>query len=179
MIRRVIVLAIGLACGIAVSQVPEFVQQYMQRLGGQLDVLSAQIADLETRAAEAGLSRDAYVMALQTSVDPNGVREGDYLAELPQRFEAVRLAYADLTRAAPWKRGIIFIRRYEPTTIAATWGDFRPGIPVTTEGLGYGLVGFIVGWSAELVLIAPFTLRRRKPARKQRREPVSGPPPPG
>ena len=41
MILRRFALMFGLFCGVAASQLPEFAQQYRQRLGGALDELTA------------------------------------------------------------------------------------------------------------------------------------------
>ncbi len=162
MLYRILVIAIGLACGLAASQVPEFVQQYTQRLGGHLDALVQQLTELDERAADAGLDRNAYVAALRRSDDPNAVREGNYLATLPARLDRVETAYLGIRTAPSWSRGITFFRYYEPNVADAAWQDFRPAIPASMEGVGYGGAGFVLGWAILTLATAPFRLRRRE-----------------
>jgi hypothetical protein len=58
MVRRALGMLGGLALGFALSQFPEYAQQYVQRLGGAVDELRIIVADFDRGAAEAGLTRD-------------------------------------------------------------------------------------------------------------------------
>ncbi|MEO0388953.1 MAG: DUF2937 family protein, partial [Pseudomonadota bacterium] len=64
MLRRLALLA-GLAGGALTSQLPEYAQQYTQRLGGAADELARVVADFDASAAAVGLSRDAALAELQ------------------------------------------------------------------------------------------------------------------
>lgn len=162
----------GLVLGATASQGPEFIQQYTQRLGGWRDAYAQQLADLDTRAAEAGLSRDAYIVALRRSDDPNAVREGDYLALLPGYTAALQTAYKELTEAPPWSRAPTFARHFNYELAKRVWRDYRPAVPTTTEGVAYGGVGFLFGWLAVSLLGLPYRIwqDRRLAAAANRRK---------
>ena len=51
-------LAVAVCCAIVLSQFPAFSDQYVQRLGGQVDALSRVAAEFDISAQAAGLTRD-------------------------------------------------------------------------------------------------------------------------
>ena len=162
---RVLGWAGGLAGAVALSQFPEFSQQYLQRLGGQADVLNKIEADFDTAAGQAGLTREAALSDLSGTVFRDLHRED--IRETLIRAERVR-ADLDLLRAAtPLERIALPHRFRDPETLAATWSDFRPGVPVTTAGFISALIGFLLGVGAVRLILwmiaTPF--RRRAYAR--------------
>ncbi|MCF3974055.1 DUF2937 family protein [Paracoccus salsus] len=139
------------------SQFPAFSDQYVQRLGGQVDALERIAADFDTSAEKAGLSRDEALRDLA------GSRFRDaHQADLRRAFRRLQRAQQDLTmlrRAGPVERMLLPHRLRDPQTLAATWGDFRPAIPVTVAGLAGAAVGFGLGW---LVAALPGLFFRRR-----------------
>ena len=59
--RRWIFIGFGLICAAALTQVPTFHQQYLQRLGGHVDELARQVAALDERAEKVGTDRYGYI----------------------------------------------------------------------------------------------------------------------
>ena len=57
MIGRILGVSFGLLGAASFSQLPEFTQQYTQRLGGAVDELVHFVAEFDTDAAQTGLSR--------------------------------------------------------------------------------------------------------------------------
>ena len=53
---RILMVIVMLVSGTATSQLPEFSQQYRQRLGGAIDALEEILADFKRDAAAYGLS---------------------------------------------------------------------------------------------------------------------------
>ncbi|UCH75735.1 MAG: DUF2937 family protein [Rhodospirillales bacterium] len=162
MLSRLVIIAVGLAIGAGAAQGPEFIQQYTQRLGGWRDAYAQQLADLDARAAEAGMKRDEYVAALRGSEDPNAVREGDYLVLLPGYKAALDRAYEDLVGATAWSRPLAFVGHYNSELASRVLRDFKPAIPTTLEGAAYGGTGFLVGWFAIALIGVPYRIWRRR-----------------
>jgi len=154
----VLIIAVGLAAAAGAAQAPEFIQQYTQRLGGWRDAYAQQLVDLDKRAKEAGLSREAYIAALRHSGDQNAVREGNYLALLPGYTAALKTAYDDLSEAAPWMRALVFAGHYNNELAKRVWRDYRPAVPTNLEGTAYGGVGFIFGWLAVSLIGLPYRI---------------------
>ncbi|MDH3231614.1 MAG: DUF2937 family protein [Alphaproteobacteria bacterium] len=174
MIRRILIIAIGLGVGAGAAQAPEFIQQYTQRLGGWRDAYAQQLADLDQRATEAGLSREDYIAALRTSDDLNAVREGEYLALLPGYQAALEKAYKDLSGAAPWTRALVFAEHYNTELATRVWRDYKPAVPTTAEGVAYGGAGFLAGWLAVALAGLPYRIWRERRDLAARRNKLGG-----
>ena len=67
--RRSLGLVGGLALGVALSQFPEYAQQYTQRLGGAVDELRVITSDFDRAAAQSGLTREQALARYQQSPD--------------------------------------------------------------------------------------------------------------
>ena len=148
-------LALGFA--VALSQFPAFSDQYVQRLGGQVDALTQVAGDFDRSADRAGLTRDEALAEL------SGSRFRDaHAGDMRQVFVRLDRAAGDLTllrAASPLERIALPHRLRDVETLQATWGDFRPAVPVTGAGFMAAGIGFLLGWGAAALLALPF--RRR------------------
>ncbi|MDO5613497.1 MAG: DUF2937 family protein [Paracoccus sp. (in: a-proteobacteria)] len=156
------VLRLGFAacCAAALSQFPAFSDQYVQRLGGQVDALSRVTADFDSSASRAGLTREQALADLSGSTFRD-LHQRD-MGRVFTRLDRARADLALLRAAAPLERIALPHRLRDPATLAATWGDFRPALPVTTAGITAAAIGLGLGmalWSAVAAL-----LRRRRRA---------------
>ncbi len=149
---RLAALAGGLAGGVALSQFPEFSQQYLQRLAGQVDALGAVTADFDASAAKAGLTREDALASMQGS-DFLGFRQADMRATFA-RYERLRSDLTMLREAGPVERLLLPQRFDDPEILRATWGDFAPAVPATAAGVTTGAVGFAGGWAAVIGLLS-------------------------
>jgi hypothetical protein len=123
-----VIAAVGaLAC----AQLPVFVQQYLQRLGGHVDEARQQLELLNGDAPLPGLDA-AGRQALQT------VLQGR-LAELTHQLTA-------LEGAAPVLRPLEFLGGFDSAIAAATFDRFVPALPLDTAGLVYAVSGLFVAW---------------------------------
>ncbi len=123
------------------SQVPEFIQQYLQRLGGHLDEAQRQLAQLRAAAEASGLTVEQ--LAGRTEADPDAAigKLGAVLREAINRVELLSAAEAALRHASLWTKPFVFARVYDRSIARATEQVFRPAVPTTIEGAVYALVG--------------------------------------
>ncbi len=126
------------------SQAPEFMQQYLQRLGGHLDEAVRQLRQFEQVATQAGESVATFAARAQASADPVMARMGDIVAGAIQRVDELGAAVAALRDAAPWSRPFAFVRHVDTEIASATWGVFKPAVPTTIEGALYAAAGMVV-----------------------------------
>jgi hypothetical protein len=175
MIGKALTLVGGLAGATALSQYPEFSQQYIQRLAGQVDALSAIVADFDRSATENGLTRGAALDELQGTAFL-AARKVDMQSAFA-RFDRLSADLTFLRLATPIERITMPHRLGDPSTLNATWADFRPAVPLTVAGAVATAVGFVAGWGAVRFMLSlilwPF--RRRATPRKAsdlRKEPV-------
>ena len=154
---RFLRLAVAVLFAAALSQFPAFSDQYVQRLGGQVDALSRVAAEFDHSARAAGLSRDEALADLSGSAfrDAHQANMRDVFA----RRDRERTDLQMLRIAGPLERMALPHRLRDPETLAAAWGDFRPAVPVTVAGLWAAGIGLALGW---LLTALPGLLFRRR-----------------
>jgi hypothetical protein len=126
------------------SQGPEFMQQYLQRLGGHLDEARRQVAAFGSAAADAGLSLEKYVTQTAANPDPGVARLGRVMSDATERVDALYAAHEALLHASLWERPFVFLRHLDSGISRATAAIYRPAVPTTVEGLIYALTGMLV-----------------------------------
>jgi len=158
---RIMAVIGGVSGAAGMSQFPEFSQQYLQRLAGKVDALTAVVADFDASAARNGLTREVALAELTGT------------AFLADRQIDTRRSMSDLDRlsadldqlrnATPLERLTMPQRLGDPETLAAVWSDFRPAIPATLDGAVSAGVGYMAGWGlfAGLWSLLAWPFRRR------------------
>lgn len=126
------------------SQIPEFMQQYLQRLGGHLDEARHQLANFTRTAAQSGLSLDQLIRQTSTNPDPAVAKLGAVMSESATRVETLESARSALLDANVWSRPFVFLHHLDRQIASGTWQDFKPAVPTTIEGLIYALIGMLV-----------------------------------
>ena len=142
---RILAMIGGVSGAAGLSQFPEFSQQYLQRLAGKVDALSAVVADFDESATRNGLTRDAALREL-SGTEFLADRQDDMRRNF---IDHQRLA-SDLDRlreATPLERLTMPQRLGDAETLAAAWADFRPAIPATLDGAVSAGVGYVAGWA--------------------------------
>jgi len=129
---------------VAFSQLPEFMQQYLQRLGGHLDEARRQLAQFRRVAEQSNLSLDRFIA--QTSANPDAAvaKLGGVMTEAVARVDELQTAQTALQSASLWERPFVFLRNVDTEIARATWSMFKPAVPTTVEGLIYAAIGMIV-----------------------------------
>jgi hypothetical protein len=159
---RVLAIMGGVSGAVALSQFPEFSQQYLQRLAGKVDALSAVVADFDASAAKSGLTREAALTQMTGS--PFNL---DHQADLRATFAKVAVLTENLVtlrEASPLARLTMPQRLADPETLQATWADFKPAIPSTPDGAMTAGLGYVAGWSP----VGGFWALLRRPFRRRR-----------
>lgn len=171
LIRRLLLIVCMSAGAILLSQFPEFFQQYLQRLGGRLDEINLQVAQLDERAAAAGLDRYDYIRKFIGNGDPVIRREGRHLVDLVGRQVVLSQAYDALENAPPPMWAVRFAQHYDQNTAAAAMRIYRPAVSLSVEGAVYAAVGLLLG---ALVFVVLSTLVPRRRARSEPAGPYGG-----
>lgn len=140
------------------SQFPAFSDQYVQRLGGQVDALTRVAGEFDASATRAGLTRTAALADLSGSAFRDTHQE-----DMRATFTRLENAQSDLEllrQAGPLERMTLPQRFRDLETLTATWHDFKPALPITTSGLIAAVIGFAIGWT--LAVVIGFFLPRRR-----------------
>jgi len=121
---KIAALAGGLAGAAGLSQYPEFTQQYMQRLAGQVDALSVVVNDFEASAMRSGLTR-SQAFEQMTGTLFLADRQAD-MRRTFARHAVLSDDLAELRAASPIQWLTMPQRLTDPETFANTWADFQP-----------------------------------------------------
>jgi len=158
--RRWILIAFGLLCAAALTQVPTFHQQYLQRLGGHVDELAAQVSAIDERAEKVGKARYDYIRDLIGNADTSARQEGEYLLELVTRHVTLRNSLQRLEGMPMLYLGGALLLECDPKIAMATLKSLKPAVPLTMAGVGYGIAGFFIGYLGLIFLISLFHWRK-------------------
>ncbi len=164
LVRR-LALAIGLLCALIGSQLPEFAQQYRQRLGGALDELNRVIAQFDSEAEGQSLTRAQGIERLKGNEDSLARDRGLAIERDIERADRLRRQKEAFQSGGPVTRLATLIANFDPTTAAQAIRDFEPAVPVTFEDFLVAGVALILGLSATHLVAWPIRrrLRRRSP----------------
>ncbi|SDR31776.1 DUF2937 family protein [Pseudovibrio sp. Tun.PSC04-5.I4] len=145
MFARVLTLGIALISGTATSQLPEFAQQYRQRMGGAIDALEEVKADFEADAATTSRSVTLALEHMSQSGDNFVQLRGQSIERSLDRLGALKDQQFSMASAAAFERVWIFVKEPDIKLSQATWDDFEPAVPVTVEGGVLAALGFATG----------------------------------
>ena len=126
------------------SQGPEFMQQYLQRLGGHLEEARRQLVVFQQTATQAGLSLDQFITKTGANPDPAVAKLGAVMAGAAERVASLQSAHVSLLHASLWERPLVFLRHLDLGIARATGAVYQPAVPTTAEGLIYALAGMLV-----------------------------------
>lgn len=144
--RRSFAVLGGLILGMALSQFPEYAQQYTQRLGGAVDELRVIVSDFDAAANGAGLTREEALQRYEHSPDTFLAGRGTSMATTISRYAQLSAALEEI-RGAQGLQRLQLLPAYLDTDVGRrTLADFKPAVPVTMEGFLYAGAGFAIGY---------------------------------
>ena len=161
MIGRTLSLAVALLAALAASQLPEFTQQYSQRLGGAIDELTRVVQRFDNDSVAAGEDRKSALERLAHSPDELARRQSAAMSANIARLDALQAQQAQMAVAGPYRRIEAFLSDPDPQIARATWESFEPGVPATGEGVASGGAGFLVGGGLSSMIGRMFRRRPR------------------
>lgn len=164
MLFRRFAVAIGLLAAGLASQVPEFAQQYRQRLGGAIDELSAVLSEFDAQAGAQSLSREQGIARLQANHETLARQRGESLALAVERRDRMVRQQTALATAGPVAQYAVLAADIDGPIARQAFGDYQPALPATTTGVVAAVLGFVAGWMlthlAGLLVARP----RRRPS---------------
>ncbi len=141
---RILDRALCVAGALLGSQLPEFMQQYLQRLGGHLDEARRQLEIFQRVARQAGMTLVQFTDRLSANADPAMARMGGVVRDAAARVDELAGAETALRQASLWTRPFVFLRHLDAGIAHNTWSAFRPAVPTTVEGLVYATAGLLI-----------------------------------
>lgn len=167
-ILRRLGLAFGLLAAAIFSQLPEFAQQYRQRLGGAVDEIARMLADFDLDAANNRMTRDQAVDALRNNPDNLVSQRGVRLRQSEERVRRLDEQLKAFQSAGSFGRLVVLARDYDSGIAARAWNVFEPAMPLTIEGFTAAAAGFFGALGLWRLMLWPMNRRRRVVLRRPR-----------
>jgi hypothetical protein len=158
MVRR-LALFFAMLCGLVMTQLPEYAEQYQQRLGGAIDELSAIVARFDRDSADQGLTEQGGIQRLLENSDEFVRQRGTQMMEISARLLRLQEVQKMLRSSGPAGRLVILATHYDSNIAARAFESFQPAIPVSAEAFVLGLIGFIGGGGA--IHAAGYSFKRK------------------
>ncbi len=164
MILRRLALGFGLLCGLVASQLPEFAQQYRQRLGGALDELTALVDQFSSEAKSAGLEPKDAIARLEANDEQLARDRGKSMEQTVRRRDRLADQQRRMREAGSFTRLLVLAESFDGRIASRAWSDYEPAVPTTPEGFATAGAGALGGYGLLRLLCAPFGRRRRQSA---------------
>ena len=163
---RILAMISGLLGGLALSQFPEFSQQYLQRLSGAVNELKVIVDGFDEVANDVGQSREEALDSMPDSGVGAQVKQG--LARAISRYERLDADLQSLRAAGPVQRLAQPWNIDDRQLVRDTLEDYKPAVPATIDGAITAGIGYLLGWGMvflSLRWVASLFHRPRKRAR--------------
>ena len=129
------------------SQIPQFMYQYSQRLGGHVGELQHLLHQMRQVASYSNKTLEQYIDKFLLSSDPDFFRQGEFLQGILVRWSELHQALMHLTQSSMWTRPYIFLKEIQSDIAHSTLASFQPGLNLSVEGFCYAGGGILIGWA--------------------------------
>lgn len=134
------------AAGVLVFlQLPHFIDQYTQRMGGYAASQLEQIKEYQAIADqhfEGNLT--AYMERLQQNADPAVAKSAEQMVKRIESAESIQKELQVFEQEPLWYQVPYFISHMRLDLAKGTAKNFAPGVPINLWAWGYGLIGGIL-----------------------------------
>ena len=133
-------------------QIPAFIVQYQQRLGGHVDELSRLVQQYKSAAANNGRTIEEFIKLHLNSGVNEFISTGKLMSENMERFSALSQALQNLSEASGIKKLFVFLKGIDFDIFAGAYKDFVPGISFSLDSILYCIVGIIFSMLVYLLI---------------------------
>lgn len=157
---RILALAFGVLCAVFTSQVPEFMQQYLQRMGGAIDELNIVVTHFEVDSGRSGYEVTGALQVMARNPEQLVRDQGRRMEENISRLNRLRTQHAAMTDAGTFRRVSAFFANVDAPIVERTWNNYKFAIPLSLDGILFAMIGFIIPFALIEILGLPFHGRR-------------------
>jgi len=135
---------ISAAGALVFMQVPSFMVQYQQRLGGHVDELKKLVGKYSAAAADNGRTLEEYIsLHLQSGVKEFAAT-GNIMTGNVERFNMLSEALKKISDSSGIKKFFVFMQNLDWEIFRNTFRDFVPAVSLNTDSILYGICGIIL-----------------------------------
>lgn len=161
MIIRRIAFFFAALSGLLTTQMPEYWQQYRQRLEGAIDELAAIVQQFDAEASKEGLSQTAAITRLEANSDVLARERGIDMQHTVNRLHRLRESDSAFNEKNLPEKWWTLARNFDPAIAARAYETYQPAVPTTSEGFITGIIGFFIGGALIHLLGLPIRYRHK------------------
>lgn len=150
-IRDILLIGFALAGLLAASQIPGYVQEYEQRLGGARDEVARLLSEFTAIAQRSGKDLASYTTLLIENEDASISATGREIMGLSAREERLGAHAEELAAGSRLMKPMILIGNGDREIMGATWKAYNYTLTLDPE---FGAIGLGVGWFIYIILSA-------------------------
>lgn len=126
-------------------QLPHFIEQYTQRMGGFAASQAQQIKEYQVIADEHfDGDIEAYQRRLEQSVDPAIAQSAEQMTRRLQSAQSIQEDLKVYEQKPLWYQVPYFLTHLRTDMVKGTAQNFSPGLPINLWAWGYGLLGGVM-----------------------------------
>lgn len=152
---------------LAASQVPGYVQEYEQRLGGARDEVARLLAEFAAIAKRSGQDLATYAALLVENDDPSISDTGRKIIDLSEREARITDHATVLAASSRFMKPVVMVQNGDREIMGATWRTYHHTL---TLDPAFGAVGLGVGWFIYIILAAVISAIMPRPRYRVRAE---------
>jgi hypothetical protein len=150
-LKDILLIGFALAGLLAASQIPGYVQEYEQRLGGARDEVTRLLAEFSAIAERSGTDLAAYAERLTGNGDPSISATGHEIFALSEREDRMTAHAEALAISSRFMKPVVLVRDGDREIIGAAWTAYHHTLTLDPE---FGAIGLGVGWFIFIILAA-------------------------
>lgn len=128
------------------SQIPSFMQQYIQRLSGHIEELKIQINAWRHLASVSGKGLSEYISKFTTHSDIDFSQHGELMQSMINRLDDFVKALNAYQTSGILERPFAFLAHVKGEIFDGTLHAFVPQLTLTAEGGCYAVAGMLCGY---------------------------------
>jgi hypothetical protein len=160
--RASIFAVISLFPAVLFGQIPEFIQQYEQRLGGAADELRLLVQHFDEDSRRSGYQRSDALQLMGRNTEQLVRDQSIRMSENIGRLANLQEQQVTLRQRGSAARFVSFAYNYDRPLATRTWENYQIGFPLSLAGALFALIGFALSF---LVLCASAVVLGMRPTR--------------
>lgn len=133
------------AGAIVFLQLPHFIEQYTQRIGGYASSQSEQIKEYQSIANQHfNGDINAYITRLEQNADPAIAESAQQISQRINKTNDLKEELVVFENKPLWYQVPYFLTHMRMNLVTGTAQNFSPGLPINLWAWGYGLLGGVL-----------------------------------
>jgi hypothetical protein len=150
---------ISLAMALLFSQVPEFAQQYGQRLGGAVDELDRIVRQFDEDSRRSGYDRSAALGVMANNSERLVRDQSTRMSENVSRLDYLKKQQIAFRDGGSVVRFTSLLTYFDRPMMKRTFDNFVWAVPLTIESGVLALIGFLASFGLLVLGTLPFRSR--------------------